>query len=65
MYQNPHPSASPKKPILNSVKNFEIFTGKHLCSSLFLRKLQAYRLTTCFKKTPTQALSCEYCKSFE
>ena len=33
------------------LKNFTIFTGKHLCWSLFLIKLQAFRL-----------FSCEYCK---
>ena len=34
-------------------KTFAIFTGKHLCSSLFLIE------------TPTQVFSCEYCKVFK
>ena len=37
------------------LKNFAIFTGKHLCCSLFLLKLQ----------TPTQVFSCEYCEIFK
>ena len=36
--------------------NFEIFSGKHLCWSLFF----SYQ-----KETPTHVLSCEYCKIFE
>ena len=39
-----------KKAVL---KNFVIFTGKHLCWSLFLIK------------TPIQVFSCEYCKIFK
>ena len=35
---------------------WKIFTGKHLCWSLFLIKLQ---------ETPTQVFSCEYCKIFK
>ena len=39
-------------------QNFAIFTGKHLCWSLFLIKLQV-----CFiKKTPAQVIFCEYCE---
>ena len=44
-----------KKAVLNS---FAIFTGKHLCWSLFLIKLQAFRL-------PTQVSFCEYCEIFK
>ena len=33
-----------------SLKNVAIFTGKHLCWSLFLIKLQAFSYTTSFKK---------------
>ena len=29
------------------LKNFAIFTGKHLCRSLILKKLQTWRATTC------------------
>ena len=36
------------------LKYFVIFTRKHLCWSLFLIKLQAWR--------PTQVFSCEYCE---
>ena len=38
-----------KKAIL---KNFVIFTGKHLCWSLFFNKLK--------KETPAQVFPCEY-----
>ena len=31
-------------------KNFAIFTGKHLCWSLFLIKFQAFRLATLLKR---------------
>ena len=40
--------------------NFSIFTGKHLCWSLFLIKLQAFK-----KETPAQVFSCEYCEIFK
>ena len=35
------------------IKNFAIFTGKHLCWSLFL------------KETPIKVFSCEYCEIFK
>ena len=35
-----HQRCSVKKVVL---KNFAVFTGKHLCSSLFLMKMQAWR----------------------
>ena len=41
-------------------KNFAISTGKHLCWSLFLIKLQA-----CLQRTFTTDVSCEYCESFK
>ena len=44
------------------LKNFAIFTGKHLCWSFFLIKLQAFRPE---KETPTQVFSCEYCEIFK
>ena len=45
-----------KKGVL---KNFAIFTGKHLCWSLFLIiKLENFRYATLLKKAPTQMLSC-------
>ena len=47
------------------LKNFAIFTGKHLHCSLFFKKLQAFRPATLLKETPTQVLSSEYCKVFK
>ena len=49
-----------KKPFaeffkIGVLKNYTIFTGKHLCWSLFLIK----------KPTPTQVFSSEYCKIFK
>ena len=41
-----------------ALKNFAIFTGKHLCWNLFLLKLQAWR-------PPTQVFSCKYCEIFK
>ena len=49
-----------KKALL---KNFTILTGKHLCWSFFLIKLQALRLHE--KEIPTQVFSCEYCEIFK
>ena len=40
------------------LKNSAIFTGKHLCWSIFLIKLQAFALFT-------QVFSCEYCDIFK
>ena len=53
-----------------AIKNFEIFTGKHLCWSLFLINLQASHFSgmpsgLTPKETPTQTFSCEYCKIFK
>ena len=45
------------------LKNFAIFTGKCLCWSLFLIKLQAYNFIK--KEIPTQEFSYEYCKIFK
>ena len=46
------------------LKNFAKFTGKHLCRSL--HKVADLRLATLLKKeTPTQVLSCEFCKIFK
>ena len=47
------------------LKNFAIFTGKHLCRSLFLIKLQCWRPATLLKRDSTQVFSCEYCKIFK
>ena len=43
---------------INVLKNFAIFTGKHLCSSLFLIKL------TLLKETPKQVFFSECCEIF-
>ena len=42
-----HQRDSVKKGVL---KNFAVFTGKHLCWSLFLKKLQAWRPATLLKR---------------
>ena len=46
-FRDSHPSCSIKKDLL---KNFIIFTGKHLCWILFLIKLQDWRPTTLLKR---------------
>ena len=48
-----------KKGVLNNLTNF---TGKHLCWSHFLTKLQAWRSELYRKEAPTQVLSCDICK---
>ena len=45
-------------------KKFANFTGKHLCWSLFLIKLQTLRPATLLKAVLTQVLSCEIYKIF-
>ena len=35
---------------IGSLKNFAIFKGKHLCWGIFLRRLQAFRPATFFRK---------------
>ena len=50
---------------IGALKNLAIFTGKHLCWSLFLIKYLAWRPSTQTWKTPTQVFSCEYCEIFE
>ena len=44
------------------LKNFAIFTGKHLCWSLFLH---CKACNVIKKETPKQVLSCEYCEVFK
>ena len=44
----------------DALKNFVIFTGKQLCWSLILTKLQACRPAILLKKRLTQVFSCEY-----
>ena len=45
--------------IIGVLNNFAIFTGKNLCWSLFLIKLQAWRVATLL---PTQVLCCKNCE---
>ena len=49
----------------NTVKNFVIFTGKHLCWSLFLITFRSEGLQLYLKETPTQVFFCEYCEIFK
>ena len=50
---------------LSRIKNFAIFTGKHLCSGLFLIKLQAFRPATFLKRDSNTGVSCGYCEIFK
>ena len=44
-----------------ALKNFAVFTGKHMCWSLFLLRFnKLYQ-----KETPTQVFSCEYFEIFK
>ena len=47
------------------LENSKILTGKHLCWSLFLIKLQTFRSVTLLKKDPSQVFSCEFCRNFK
>ena len=51
-----------KKSVL---KNFAIFTGKNLCQSLFLIKLQAQAWNLLIKETLAQVFPCEFCEVFK
>ena len=55
-----HQRCSLKKGVL---KNFTKFTGKHLCQSLFLIKLQAWDLQLIEKETLAQVFSCKFWKT--
>ena len=48
-----------------NLKNFSKFTEKHLCCSLFLIKLQAFRPATSLKRDSDTDVSCGYCKIFK
>ena len=56
-----HRKCSVKKMFLN----FANCTGKHLCYSLFLIKLQVFRPATYEKEIPTKVFSCEICETFK
>ena len=46
------------------LKNFAIFTRKHLCWSLFLIQLQTSSPATILKGNCSTVLSCKYCKTW-
>ena len=46
-----------------ALKNFKKFTGKYMCRSFFLIKLQACKFIK--KETLAQLGSCEFCENFE
>ena len=50
---------------ISRIKKFAIFTGKHLCSDLFLIKLQAFRPVTILKRNSNTGVSCGYCELFK
>ena len=56
-FRRSHWRCSTKKDVL---KNFAIFTKMHLCWSLFIIKLQAFRTAILLKETPTQMFFCKY-----
>ena len=57
--KHPQRKCSVKKCLLT---NFTKFTGKHLCRSLFLIKLQDSACNFIKKETLTQVFSCEFCE---
>ena len=61
LHVNRYKSSRSQIPFKTGVlKNFAIFTGKHLCWSLFLIKFLFNKVS--LQMTPTQVLSYEYCK---
>ena len=50
---------------ISVLRNLANSTGKQLCWSLFLIKLQAWGLQLHLKETPKQVFSCEIYKSFK
>ena len=52
-----HRRCSVKKVVL---RNFAKFTGKHLCQSLFFKKVAGLRPATLLKKRLSQVFSCEF-----
>ena len=47
------------------LKNFAIFTGEHLCWSLFFNKVAGLACNFIKKEAPTQLFSWEHCKIFK
>ena len=57
---NSNRSSHLRRSVRNCVlRNFAIFTGKHLCQTLFLIKLQASAYNFIKKQTLAQVFSCE------
>ena len=50
---------------IGSLKNFPIFTGKHLRWGLFLIKMQAFRPATFLRRDVNTGVSCGYCEIFK
>ena len=48
-----------------AIKNFAIFTRKHLCRSLFNKVAGQVKACNFIKKTPRQVFSCEYWTIFK
>ena len=48
-----------------ALKSFPVFTGKHLCWSLFFKSLQAEGMQLYLKKSPAQVFFCEVCEMFK
>ena len=61
-YKSSHQMCSIKTAVL---KNFSIFTGKHLCWRIFLTKSQAFSSAILWKETPTQVFSNDHCEIFK
>ena len=56
-----HRSSHRRCPVKKGVlKNFAIFTGKHLCWSLLLIKSQAFSLATFIRRDSNKVFSCKY-----
>ena len=62
MIQKHPPEVFYKKSVL---KNVAIFTGRHLCWSLFLVKLQTFTSAILLKQTSRQLFSCKCCDIFK
>ena len=60
-FRSSHPEVFCKKVVL---KNLGKFTGKHLYRNLVFHKAAGQTYKVIKKRTPTQALSCEFCQIF-
>ena len=61
-FRSSHQRCSVRKGVF---RNFTKSTGKHLCQSLFLIKLQAEACNCIKKETLAQVFSCEFCEIFK